>query len=130
MKTEEKVTYINPYLFRDETTSVANSSNVVYGVNPSYTINEFGQTVVNPNIPTASTTLTPEEKAQQLINDIQEQINTPKPIPKKTLTNVLAVNKELQIAKTTKPKKTTNYLLYGALGIGAVVILMGIFNKD
>jgi hypothetical protein len=124
----KEVVYINENLFRDESTYTPSHSQVVYGDNPNLTTNEYGQTIVNPNVPIP---LTPKEQAQQLVDDIKETIaNTPKPKPKKTITNVLAVNKELEIAKTTTPKKTTNYLLYGALGIGAVVILMGIFKKD
>ena len=125
--TTKEVVYVNPDLYQGDSTNTPSNSQVVYGNNPNLTTNEFGQTIVNPDIPKP---LTPKEQAQQIIDDIKETIaNTPKPAPKKTLTNVLAVNKELEIAKTTTPKKTTNYLLYGALGIGAVVIILGIIKK-
>ena len=62
--TTKEVVYINPDLYQGDSTNTPSNSQVVYGNNPNLTTNEFGQTVVNPDIPKP---LTPKEQAQQII---------------------------------------------------------------
>jgi hypothetical protein len=119
-------------------------TNVVYGENPNLIVNEYGQTIVNPDIPVLLHQPTPKELAQQLAQDIKDAQNNvkdtikdivnPKPdTPKNTTTkpvdNLIKDLKDIKSASTTTPKPKTNYVLYGLLGIGALILIMGFFKK-
>jgi len=129
--------YINPDIYQGETgtSAIANvpmNSPIIYGENPNLTTNQFGDISVVQTPTYIGQTITPKEQAQQLVNDLKEAIApTTDAEPKKDFGTIIEANKQLNIAKTNpKPiKPTTNYLLYGALGLGAVVVLFGILKK-
>lgn len=134
---KESTVYISQDVYQGEagTSNIANipmNTPIVYGENPNLTVNEYGQTVVNQDIPTPLNNTTPKEQAQQDADE--SNANTPKNVkePKKDFGTIIKDVKAVQKAKTmpTPVKPTTNYLLYGAIGLGAVVILLGIFKKD
>ena len=127
--------YVNPDIYQGETGATApkpSSQQVIYGENPNLTTNEFGQTMVVETPTPLTPALTPKEQAQQLVNEIKESLannSTKDTEPKKDFGTIISDVKAVNTAKTTTPKKTTNYLLYGVLGVGAVVIVLGIFKK-
>jgi hypothetical protein len=130
--------YVNPNVYHGEsgTSDMPKStttSPIIYGENPNVTTNEYGEQVqVNETlIPTSTNVpLTPKQKAEQLVQDLKDAVAPTKDgQPKKDFGTIINDAKAVNVAKTTTPKKTTNYLLYGALGIGAVVILLGILKK-
>lgn len=141
MKAPVKQTiYVNPDINQGEvgTSNIANvsmNSPIVYGDNPNLTTNEFGETSVIQTPIYTGETLTPKQQAQQLVDDIKETLAEIKQAeekePKKDFGTIIEANKQLNTAKTnpTPIKPTTNYLLYGALGLGAVVVLFGILKK-
>lgn len=141
---ERETIYVNPDIYQGEvgTSTIANvpmNTPIVYGENPNLSVNQYGETVVVqtpiPLNPTATNTPTPKEKAEQIVADLKETIAEVKAQedtkPKKDFGTIIADNKALNVAKTnpTPVKPKTNYLLYGAIGIGAVVVLIGIFKK-
>jgi len=125
-------------------TTPLTNTNVVYGENPNLVVNENGQTIVNPDIPVLIHQPTPKELAQQheqdikdtenSIKDVVKNIVNPKPAKnttEKPVENLIKDLKNIQTAKTTtttKPK--TNYVLYGLIGIGALILFMGIFKEE
>lgn len=137
MKAPKEIMYINPDIYQGETgtSAIANismNSPIVYGENPNLTTNEFGDISVVQTPTYIGQTLTPKEQAQQLVDDIKEAIaSTTDAEPKKDFGTIIESNKKLNIAKTnpTPIKPTTNYLLYGAIGVGAVIVLFGILKK-
>jgi hypothetical protein len=127
-------------------------TNVVYGENPNLIVNEYGQTMVNPDIPVPINTNTPkpvetikDEIANEIKNTINEIVNSPSNTPKgnpptggttggtnitpKPVDNLIKDLKDIKSASTTTPKPKTNYLLYGLVGIGALIVFMGVFKK-
>jgi hypothetical protein len=140
MKAPKEIMYINPDIYQGETgtSAIANvsmNSPIVYGENPNLTTNEFGETSVVQTPIFIGEPLTPKEQAQQLVDDIKETLAELKKEeeekPKKDFGTIIESNKKLDIAKTnpTPIKPTTNYLLYGAIGVGAVIVLFGILKK-
>lgn len=140
MKAPVKQTiYVNPdYQGEVGTSNIANvsmTSPIVYGENPNLITNEFGETSVVQTPIYIGETLTPKQQAQQLVDDIKETLAELKKEeeekPKKDFGTIIESNKKLDIAKTnpTPIKPTTNYLLYGAIGVGAVIVLFGILKK-
>jgi len=130
--------YINPTMYQGEqgTSNIAHIP-VNTPINPDMPptiVNEYGQTIINPDIPVPlNEPLTPIQQAQQTAQDIKDAVlnaiipsDNPKP---KNFGTIIADKKAITLAKTTTPKPTTNYLLYGAIGVGALVILTGIFKK-
>jgi hypothetical protein len=104
-------------------------------INPNLIVNEYGQTMINQDIPKPLNPLdftTPKEQAQQLALDVKESlaslISAPTE-PKKDFGTIMADKKAVETAKSITPKKTTNYLLYGVLGLGVIVVLLGVFKK-
>jgi hypothetical protein len=139
MKAPKEIMYVNPD-FQGEvgTSAIANvsmTSPIVYGENPNLITNEFGETSVVQTPIFIGEPLTPKEQAQQLVDDIKETLAELKKEeeekPKKDFGTIIESNKKLDIAKTnpTPIKPTTNYLLYGAIGVGAVIVLFGILKK-
>lgn len=139
MKAPKEIMYVNPD-FQGEvgTSAIANvsmTSPIVYGENPKLTTNEFGETSLVQTPIYIGETLTPKQQAQQLVDDIKETLAEIKQAeekePKKDFGTIIESNKQLNIAKTnpTPIKPTTNYLLYGAIGVGAVIVLFGILKK-
>jgi hypothetical protein len=147
---ERETIYVNPDIYQGETgtstiVDVPMNSPIKYGENPNLTVNQFGETVVvqtpiplNPtptSTPTSTPIATPKEQAEQLVNEIKETLAEIKAEedtkPKKDFGTIIEDNKALTVAKTnpTPVKPKTNYLLYGAVGIGAVIVLIGIFKK-
>jgi len=141
---ERETIYVNPDIYQGETgtSTIANvpmNTPIVYGENPNLSVNQYGETVVVqtpiPLNPTPTNTPTPKEKAEQIVADLKETIAEVKAQedtkPKKDFGTIIADNKALNVAKTnpTPIKPKTNYLLYGAVGIGAVIVLIGIFKK-
>ena len=139
---ERETIYVNPDIYQGEvgTSTIANvpmNTPIVYGENPNLSVNQYGETVVvQTPIPLNPTpTATPKQQAEQLVNEIKETLAEVKAQedtkPKKDFGTIIADNKALNVAKTnpTPVKPKTNYLLYGAIGIGAVVVLIGIFKK-
>ena len=122
--------YENPDIFGSESGIINNPY-----VNPKLTVNEFGETSVVQTPIYIGETLTPKEQAQQLVDEIKETLAEIKKEEvkesKKDFGTIIEANKELNIAKTTPTpvKPTTNYLLYGAIGLGAVIVLFGILKK-
>ncbi len=140
MKAPKEIMYINPDIYQGETgtsviANVSMNSPIVYGENPNLITNEFGETSVVQTPIFIGEPLTPKEQAQQLVDDIKETLAELKKEeeekPKKDFGTIIESNKKLDIAKTnpTPIKPTTNYLLYGAIGIGAVIVLFGILKK-
>lgn len=136
----EETIYINPDIYQGETgtSAIANvpmHSPIVYGDNPNLVVNQFGETSVVQTPTPINSTLTPKEQSQELVNEIKQTLAEIKDSnstePKKDFGTIIAENKALNVAKTnpTPVKPKTNYLLYGAVGIGAVVVLIGIFKK-
>lgn len=132
--------YENPDISQGEvgTSNIANvsmNSPIIYGENPKLTTNEFGETSVVQTPIYIGETITPKEQAQQLVDEIKETLAEIKKEEvkesKKDFGTIIEANKELNIAKTTPTpvKPTTNYLLYGAIGLGAVIVLFGILKK-
>ena len=150
--------YVNPDVIQGDnvlgTSNIANvpmHTNISYEQNPYLTTNEFGQTVVNPDLPQVNQNpLTPAQQAQQAAQEaaqhikdaINDIVNPPKDdtTPKKDLNTVIKDIKTLQSIKSSnnkpiidnknivKPKK--NYLLYGLLGLGALIIGYGLLKKE
>lgn len=122
--------YENPDIFGSESGIINNPY-----VNPKLTTNEFGETSVVQTPTYIGQTMTPKEQAQQLVDEIKETLAEIKKEEvkesKKDFGTIIEANKELNIAKTTPTpvKPTTNYLLYGAIGVGAVIVLFGILKK-
>jgi hypothetical protein len=143
---ERETIYVNPDINQGETgtsaiADVPMNTPIKYGENPNLTVNQFGETVVvqtpiplNPT-PTSTPIATPKEQAEQLVSEIKETLAEIKAEedtkPKKDFGTIIEDNKALNVAKTnpTPVKPKTNYLLYGAVGIGAVIVLIGIFKK-
>jgi|LakMenEpi03Aug12_release.lakeMendotaPanAssembly.Ray.scaffolds.fasta_scaffold24628_17 hypothetical protein len=143
---ERETIYVNPDIYQGETgtsaiADVPMNTPIKYGENPNLTVNQFGETVVvqtpiplNPT-PTSTPIATPKEQAEQLVSEIKETLAEIKAEedtkPKKDFGTIIEDNKALNVAKTnpTPVKPKTNYLLYGAVGIGAVIVLIGIFKK-
>lgn len=135
---KETTIYVNPAMSigGSNIVDVPMNGNIVYGQNPNLVTNEYGQTVVNPDIPMPinATPLTPIQQVQQTAQDLKDAVveiitPTPSDTPKKDFGTIIADTKALETAKLPANKPTTNYLLYGAIGVGAVVILMGILKK-
>jgi hypothetical protein len=139
MRAPVETIYVNPNVNQGDASlgnipKSTSHSPVVYGDNPNITTNEFGETVVVQNPESLTPPLTPKEQAQQLVDDIKEAVanNSANPTePKKDFGTIIKDNKALRVAKTNpapvKPK--TNYLLYGLLGVGAVIMLLGLTKK-
>jgi hypothetical protein len=132
--------YVNPNIYQGEvgTSTIANvpmNTPIIYGENPNLVVNQYGETSVVQTPTPLNTTTNPKEQAQELVNEIKESLAQIKDSnstePKKDFGTIIADNKALNVAKTnpTPVKPKTNYLLYGAVGIGAVVILLGMFKK-
>ena len=132
-------TYVNPTLQGGSNIAdVPMRGNVIYGESPYYTTNEFGEhVIIQTPTPTSTNTNIPSTKdfinetlsnVKDAVKDIVSPPADPN-APKKDFGSILADNKAIGKAKTTTPKKTINYLLYGALGIGAVVIILGVLKK-
>jgi hypothetical protein len=167
MKAPIETIYVNPDYaggtnISDVPVHTPISSNVVYGQNPSLITNEYGQTMVNPDIPVPlnNAPLTPQQTqqqsnqlAQEIIQNIKDSVkdivapasstttqssSTTTPT-KETTTSTTKSNspaenlvkdvKAIQENKQTQSKPKTNYILYGALALGGLVVLMGIFKK-
>jgi hypothetical protein len=144
MKAPTKETiYVDPvFQGNSNIVDVPMGTPIVYGTNPNLIVNEYGQTMVNQDIPVPINQPTPRELAQQLAQDIKDSQNnvkdvvkdivTPKP-PKNTtqkpVDNLIKDLKNIESAKTTTPKPKTNYVLYALVGVGALIIFMGIFKE-
>jgi hypothetical protein len=132
--------YVNPTLQGGSNIAdVPMRGNVTYNYeNPNIAINEFGeQVLIETPKPTSTNTNTPSTKdflnetlsnVKDAVKDIVSPPADPN-APKKDFGSILADNKAIGKAKTTTPKKTINYILYGALGIGAVVVVLGVLKK-
>ena len=146
MKAPTKETiYVDPaFQGNSNIVDVPMGTPIVYGTNPNLIVNEYGQTMVNQDIPVPINQPTPKELAQQLAQDIKDAQNNvkdtikdivnPKPdTPKSTTTkpveNLIKDLKDIKSASTITPKPKTNYVLYGLLGIGALILIMGVFKK-
>lgn len=171
MRAVKETMYVDPIYeggtsIVDVPMNVPINSNVVYGANPNLVTNEFGQTMVNPDIPvpinpptsTPAPTSTPTnfltdavESVKEMVADITNATTTstttgatsgtttppksnatPPKASATTSSNAQALIKDLKQVQSTKDAKIkpkTNYLLYGLIGVGALVVFMGVFKK-
>jgi len=130
--------YVNPTLQGGSNIAdVPMRGNVTYNYeNPNLTTNEFGeQVIIETPKPTSTTTSSPKDFLNETLNNVKDAVKdivsppADPNAPKKDFGSILADNKAIGKAKTTTPKKTINYILYGALGIGAVVLVLGVLKK-
>jgi hypothetical protein len=139
---EKEPMYVNPDIFQGEVGTsiiapIPMNSAIIYGENPNLTTNEFGQTVVIPTPIfigqpiTSQEYITPKEQAQQLVNEIKETITEIKKEEEKvTLAQLKKEEEKAPVLSTPKNiKPTKNYLLYGAIGVGVVIVLLRILKK-
>lgn len=170
MRVEKETMYVDPLYeggssIVDVPMNVPINSNVVYGANPNLVTNEFGQTMVNPDVPvpinppTSTPTSTPTNFLTDAVESVKEMVaditnanttstttgatsggatggtsgtQTPPKANATTNSNAQALIKDLKQVQSTKDAKIkpkTNYLLYGLIGVGALVVVMGVFKK-
>lgn len=119
-----------------------NPNSDIDNMNPQWILNEYGQTVLNPSYippqppPTVAQQI--QEATQNITDAIKDIVSPTSDAPKANYSNVKTDIKTLQGVKagtiknltpTSTTTKKPNYLLYGVIGLGAVIILAGIFKK-
>jgi len=177
MKATQEPIYVNEDFYGGTTIDggvstiahIPTSTPIIVGQNPNLVTNEYGQTMVNPDIPVPinQPTSTPTNFISDAVVSVKEIIaeitntsttstttgattggtsgtttggatggtsgtTTPPKANATTNSNAQALIKDLkqiQSTKDAKIKPKTNYLLYGLIGVGALVVFMGVFKK-